>query len=291
MRDRSQWLPVLLLALVSGIVGTVFAAQPSAAASDAQALLDEAKAAAGDIPAQALALARHAWPAEPLHPEIAALARTQLMEFGLDGFGALRWAAINVQPHYQADAVAAMLESRDRLPHEIPPEYLPALEEIVWFSSVEAKRLALPELSAHRYQPALITLVDAAYEHAEIRLRILDALGRYRNDRVRHFLLKMLREGTPAESAEAATALARIGQRALGTLREATRDDVPQARVAAVRALLPISNVEDLTRLHEFVALHGSDDAALAAEVGRRTALLELVLERKLAAEAATSEQ
>jgi len=281
------------VALLIPILALALDAAPNAAREtedvDAVALLDKAKVEAREIPLQALALVRHAWPEEPLHPAISALAREQLIDFGLDGFAALRWAVVNVPARFQADAVAAMFESRDKLPHEIPPEYLPALEETVWFSSVEAKRLALPELTNHRYQPALMSMVDAAYMHPEIRLDVIQALGKYKSDRVRHFLLKMLREGTPVESHAAAVSLARIGERALGTLREATRDDVAQARAAAVRALLPISNVEDLTLLHEWVALHAGDDGTLAGAVTQRTTLLELVLDRKIAAEAAST--
>jgi hypothetical protein len=276
---------------VAAIAFVLLCAAPGGATAGETAyeVVDRVKSAARDTESQALALAGLAWPSEPQEPEVSSLAREQLIHFGNDGLAALRWAITNAPPRFQADAVAALLESRQRIPDELPPDYLPALEEAVWFASVEAKRLAVPELSRHAYPPALMTLVDAAYLHTELRLEIVEALGRMESDRTRHFLLKILREGTPEEAAAAARSLARIGERALGTLRAAVLDDLPQARVAAVRALLPISSVDDLSRLHDFVARYGGDDPAVTEKARRRAELLEMVFERKQAAEAATA--
>ena len=77
MKPDLRWLRLILALLLLGT--TLAAAQEADAELTPYQILDQAKADAGSIPAQALALVRHAWPDEPGDSEVMALARQQLV--------------------------------------------------------------------------------------------------------------------------------------------------------------------------------------------------------------------
>jgi hypothetical protein len=181
-----------------------------------------------------------------------------------------------------------VIEARNRISSGMPPEFLPIMADAIWYGSPEAKRLALPHVTRHKFQPALLSMMDAAIEYPELTADVVHSLGLYNQDRARHFLNDVLHNGTPRERRLAAIALARIGSRALLTLREATRSVDRQARTAAIRALLPISTVADLSLLYEYVGMHADDDAELTADLAARAEQLEFLLERRLEDESAT---
>jgi len=262
-------------------------AQEAVGHDEAYRVLDKAKAEAGSIPEQASALARMAW-TDNQDPVIAARARQELVEFGSHGLRALHQAIRKVDSVYQADVVVAVIEARNRITSGMPPEYLPSMADAIWFGSAEAKRLALPQVTHHKFQPALLSIMDAAYEYPELTADIVHALGLFDDDRARHFLNDVLHEGTPEERRLASVALARIGRRALPTLREATRSDNALARITAIRALLPISTIDDLSLLYEYVGMHTEDDAQLTADLTARAEQLEILLEQRLENESAT---
>ena len=252
--------------------------------------IDKAKSEAGPVPQQAKALVALAWPEEPTDPTVVWLARQQLVEFAEDSLPALRQAVRTVPERYQADVVSALLEARFLVSASLPQVFLPALEEALWFGSFEARRLVIPELAAHRYRPALITLMDTAYEYPALTDSVTQALGLYSNDKARHFLLDVMRNGTAGQSLAAAEALARIGGRALGALKTAVRDENPQARRSSIDSLLPISSINDLSLIYDFVAAPGSDeDPELLRRVTARAELLEILLDRQQQTESATA--
>jgi HEAT repeat protein len=279
-------LSIALACLLCGV--TVAATVDDEEFQNAYRTIDLAKREAGAVAQQAAALVRLAWPEEPGDRTVMWLAREQLVEYGNDSLSALRRAIRTVPARYQADVVATLIEAKSHVTAALPQVYLPAIEEAVWFGGFEAKRLAIPEVTAHRYRPAMITLMDASYEYPSLTRRVAKALGRYGEDKARHYLLEVMREGTPEESRVAADSLARIGHRALATLRNALRDENPQARRSAIGALLPISSIDDLSRLYDFLAANGDADDELVRRVTERAELLEVLLDRRQQAESAT---
>jgi len=257
---------------------------------DPYRILDDAKQAAGSIPKQADALARYAWPDGERWPELNALARAQLVGYGADALPALRAALRRVAPPLQADVVAAVLETRELVRSKLPSDLLPTLEDALWYGTAEAKRLAIPELTEQRFPLAMLDMIDAAYEFPELAPQVIEALGRFGSDRARHYLLEVLNTGKTEERHLAARSLARIGDRALRALRDAARSADPTVRSVAVAELLPISTVDDLTLLYELVALGDAVDEDLRQRVIARTQQLEILLERQLSADAATSD-
>jgi hypothetical protein len=256
---------------------------------EAYIAIDTVKSEAGSVPNQAIALTELAWSADPGDPTVIWLARQQLVEFGENGLTALRRAIHTAPKHMQADVVSAIMEARSSVSAGLPQVYLPALEEALWFGSFEARRLVIPELAAHRYRPALITLMDAAIEFPALTDSVTNALAIYGNDKSRHYLLGLMRDGTMEQGLGAADALAQIGGRAMGTLREAVRDESLQVRRVAMDGLLPISSIQDLSLIYDFVAANSDVDPDFMRRVIERAELLEVLLDRQHQAESATS--
>ena len=92
----------------------------------------------------------------------------------------------------------------------------------------------------------------------------------------------------PDHSRQAAEALALIGGRAIDTLRDATISPDPELRAAAIDALVPVSGVDDLTILYEYVALYPEDPPERIDLVLRRAAQLEAMLEARQDVDAAS---
>lgn len=270
----------LLLAGVA-LVGTT-TLTPAALPAYVEEALDRAKAAARDIPLQAEALARLAWPpGGPADPQIAAAARDELVHFGQLGLPALRSAIQRVDPLYQADVTAALIEARYQQPAGKPPDYLPGLEEAIWFGTSEAQRVAATEIARFKFPPALLSTIDAAYEHPEIARSAIRALGRMGDARARFFLTEVLTRGADHCRKPAAQALAALGDTALDALRDASRSEVPGVRQAAMQALLPRTGTDDLVLLHEYATRHPDEEPRLAHAVRERAAALEAPQEEK----------
>jgi hypothetical protein len=252
--------------------------------------LDEVKRRADSIPGQAHALAATAWPDEVTDPELAAAARGDLVDFGQHGFPALLRAMSRVQRRYTGDVTAVLIQARRRNLANLPPAYLPALEDAVWYGSTDARRLAIPELAAYRYGPVLMACIDAALEDPALLPLVVRESARFGDDRARFFLEGVLTEGPDALRPQAAESLAIIGGRAMGPLRDAALAESPLVRRPAIRALLPAARVDDLTVLYEYVARHGEEDAEMVERVREQAQRLEEALERQLDEESASPE-
>lgn len=276
-----------LLALALGFAGPL-AAQERLTTLDgerwerAREAIHRAKSAAPAIPAQARTLAGFAWPPpEQAVLEAQVLARHELIGFARHGIEALRDAVKQAAPLYQADVVAATIQAQRRITSGIAPDLFAALDDGLWFGSVEARRLAMRELARFGYRPAVLPIIDAARAQPELVPTAVRCLGRLGDTRAQHYLGEVLSGGHPRERRLAAEALARIGDVALEVLREATRSSDADIRGAAVLALLPRTGLDDLTVLHEYVGLHGDDDPAVVGPVRERARLLEELLEQQ----------
>ncbi len=266
-RCRGLWISwVLALALVAPAFG---------GESSPEEIVEQALRQAGSIPAQAEALARLAWPAEEKDPALAAFARDKLGGFGMHGMKAIRRAIQWVKPEQQASVVATLLQAFRWVTADIPPDYLPALEEAVWFGTREARRLAIPELARLGYQSALLTLMDAGLEDPELLPLVIEALEQLRDDRARFFLERVMRENLGGQRQAAADALGRIGERARVPLKAALRAEDPALRIAAARALVAVASVDDLPALFEYVYRYPDEDPELVRAVRERAEALE----------------
>jgi hypothetical protein len=273
------------------VMGFVVAAGLPLSLADGRAsqVVNRAKAAAKDIPGQAEALALLAWPdATPVDPEVASLARREIVGFGDWGLDALHRRLLEAPPRFGADITSAIIETRLHVTANLPAQYIPSLYDAVWYGSVEAKRLAMAELAGQRFPPAMLPIIDAVYEYPALTEVAVETLQRLGDDRARFFLGELLLEGDPAYRQMAAVALATIGGRCIDTLRDATVSERAQIRGAAIDALLPVSSVNDLTILYEYIAQFPEDDADRVDRVLQRATQLEAILEARQDVDAAT---
>jgi HEAT repeat protein len=153
---------------------------------------------------------------------------------------------------------------------------------------MDAKRLAMVELARYRFPLATLPMIDAAYEYPRLRPSVIRTLGQQGDDRARHFLGELMMSGDPDFLYQAAEALATIGGRAIDTLREATTSPDPTLRGAAIEALMPVSGVDDLTILYEYVASYPEDPPERLDLVLQRAAQLEAMLEARQDVDAAS---
>ncbi len=272
-----------LLVVLILLTGTpIHSAETSVApAEDPQMILARARAAAGSIEEQALSLARIAWPAESVSVDhdLRARARQELENYGEDAWPALRVQLRLAPPVLRADIAAAIVGARRRHRHGLPPEFLSALEDALWAGTPDAQRIAMKELSRYRYPPALLPIVDAAQADPRLQRPAILALGRMNDDRAAAFLGEFLDRGPDIERRLAAQSLAQIGGRSLDVLRLATRSATKAVRTEAVRALVPIAGLDDLTVLHEFVGQHPDDGTEVVNPARDRVMFLESLLE------------
>ena len=244
--------------------------------------------AGSDIPAQAELLARLAWDNDDA--EVAAAARSMLVDYKAHGIPAMRAAIRWVEPELQGDVVAALIESRDRIEAGRPEEFLVALDEAIWFGTREARRLAIPQAARFGLRSTLLPMVDAALEDPELVPITVRALAIMRDERARFFLEEQLLHGEGKLRYDAALALARIGNQAVEPLRRGLQSDVEEVRLAAVQALLPIATLQDLSALYEYYGDHPDDDPQTRERVRETAARLEQLLQAQQAADAASAE-
>jgi hypothetical protein len=266
------------------IVAFAVVAAPSMASDRLSAIetVSRAKDEARSIPEQAEALVRLAWLDDHQDPLVRALAREQLVDFGKHSTQALYEAIPQVDPAFTADVTLTLIESRRRLESAGPHDFIAALEQAIWFGSVDAKWLAIREIKRFSYHPALLPIIDAAVEYPELAGVTMKCLGELGDDRARFYLGRHLAESDPELRLMAAEALADIGGRAIPTLREATLSEDAGTRHAAIEALLPRTSLNDLTILHEYVYLHPDDDPAILEKVRDRAVLLESLMDDSL---------
>lgn len=257
-------------------------------AETAYRILDQAKRAADSIDGQARVLAGYAWPEEERDPGLSFAAREQLVAFGSNGVSAMRHALRKNPQKYNADIVAALIEARMPVFGSYSDQYLPALEDAIWYGTADARRLAIIEVTHYKFPPALTSMIDAAYEDPELIDLVVESVSAYRDERGRHFLGDIMENGTPEQRRAAAKALARIGGRAIRQVRDAALVDDPYTRQAAINALIPIASFDDLTLLHEYYVRYGEKDAELGQRARRRAVLLEDLREFDQALQAAS---
>jgi hypothetical protein len=273
-----------MLALLS-----LSATRPSADVQKPRDVVLKAMAEAGDIDAQAEALTRLAWPEQgPPDSQVAALARAELIDFGSYSVSALRSAVLRVDPIYSADVVVTLIQARLRVREGTPAGYVSALEDTLWLGSPDARRVVIPELASHRFTPALMACVDTAIQFPGLQSLVVRSLGEFRDHRARFYLEEVLLEGPEELRSLAAGSLARIGGLALAPLHDAALSPDPGIRLPAIRALTPVSRIDDLTTLYEYLGRFPQDDETLREEVRSRSALLEAALEQRMDIESAS---
>ncbi len=274
---------------VAGIVSIAILSGPGGAEEiRPDRAVEEAKARAGAVPAQAEALMRLAW-LDGAPEAVRQRARRELAVFGARGMDALWNAAVTAPPEYKSEVVETLLEGFRSITGQVPQAYLPALEESVWFGTREARLLAIPELGRMKSRSSLLPIIDAAIEDAEVAPAAVEALGRIGDPRARFFLSRALASGDPSVRDRAAVSLAQLGEPGRASLKAAMRSGDTEVRLAAVRALLPLATEEDVTALHEYAALHADDDPAIAEAVRAAAALIERAIETRQAEESAAS--
>jgi HEAT repeat protein len=288
---RSLWFLTLALALAAGAPAVVADAAPMPTADEIDEILRAAKRGTKSVEEQATALARLAWPSErPVNHHVAHGARKQLAGYGEYGLEALRNAIPAVDPIYRADVVATLLEAGRRIATGQPPNLLPAFEEALWYGSVEAQRLAMREIAQLRFDRGMLPIVDAVHEAPILLRSAVLSLGRLRDARSRFFLDSVLRAeetplGDPRTRAAAADALAALLGDGTPLLRAATRSERLEVRRTSVAALVPVSGLEDLTVLHEYLANHPDDDPHVLRLVEKRVRLLESLIDQNQSGE------
>lgn len=274
--------------LLSTLLALLVLVPLSAAGADpgeARELIEQAKLRAGvELDSQAEALTRLAWPEGPGgadDPLVAALARAELVDAGANAFPAMYRALSWVDPVYSADIVAALIESRERIPAGIPHSYIPSMDLALWTGSVEAKGLAMVEIATHQFRPDMLAIQDAAIEHPELMHDAVRNLVRLGDDRARFFFGDLLEGRDDEHRTLAAEALAKIGGRCHDVLRDAVLSNRLEVRRSALTALLPVSGVGDLSVLYEYLARSGDDDPELAEAIRERAKWLESLLEEE----------
>jgi hypothetical protein len=248
----------------------------------AMGIVSRAKREARSIPKQAEALVRLAWLEDHGDPWVRALAREQLVDFGKHSTQVLGDALPRVDPIHTADVTSTLIESRPWVDSIGPHHYKEALEMAIWFGSVDAKRLAIREIRRFSYMPALLPIIDSAVEFPELAEVVINYLGEMGDDRARFYLEEQLTGTDPTLRPLAAEALAAIGGYATQTLREATLSEDANIRHAAIEALIPRTNLNDLTILHEYIYMHPEDDPEILEKVRDRTILLESLMDDSL---------
>lgn len=280
---------VRALALVGALLCSVGSVSAEQELTEAERIVFAAKAEAAEIPAQAEAMARLAWFEPTASHQVRQLARHHLVEFGARGMPALRKAATQIDPLYCADLAVATMQAKDNA-IGIPADFLATLEVIMWYGSVDAKRVASMLVALHRYVPAMPITIDAIYSHPELTESILRVLPMFGNSGARHTLRRFLNDGSERERRVAATALSRMGTLAAEVLREATLSEDPVTRAIAIEVFLPQTTIADLTALYEYLALYPDDDPGTIQSIRARARVLESVLVKRQEAEAASGD-
>lgn len=258
---------------------------------DAQQILDEARARAVDIPKQAEAITQLAWPIDGGDdPAVQHLARHEIVHFGQQGLRALRAHFKLAKPIHQADITAAIIEASRHSRGESTADYLPALEEAIWFGSIEAQRIAMLEIAKYPFPPAVLSIIDAIHASPALTTAGLQALGKMGDARARFFLRRVLLAGDPRDQFEAARSLSMLGDEGLPVLRHETTSDRASVREAAMSVFLNLATTDDLTMLYEYLGTYETDSETLLRRIAEKATKLEAELEAIQLSEAASAD-
>lgn len=237
-----------------------------------------AMAEATDIDGQARVLATMVWMPEDQDPEVRAQAREILIGFQENGMAALRWALREVPESQQADVVRVLLLAMKRVPAGLPVDFLPTLDEALWFGTAEARRLAIPAIADYGDTARMLPVIDCAYENPELKPLVVESLGRLGNPRARYYLEEVLLTD-PANRDAAAASLARLGRESLVPLKAALLSEDPAVRKSALQPLLEIAGPTELTALHEYVYRFPDDDPEDVAAARETAVRIEKAIE------------
>lgn len=254
---------------------------------EADRIVRDAVARAPNIPGQVSELLQLAWFQKPLDPAVSASAQRSLAEYGRVSLQPLALAIDRVRPEQLVEVVRVLMAASDNAGPGAQG-YPTALTDVLWSRERAAKKLVIPELARYRFTPAVLPLIDSAKDDPELLPDVVTALGAIGDVRARFFLDRVLNEPDPALRQSAAASLARIGGVALEPLRNAMRSTSRELRLAAVRALLPVSSEQDLTAFYDYLSAHPDDDPATVQAVRSTAEHFEKVLADKQAAEAAS---
>lgn len=286
--------PVLLLSALAltgfGWAPARGASAPQAAPADpAREAIVHALATGGDIPGQAQNLVNLAWPAGKRNEVIAARARLELGHFGEHSLGALRRALNTVKPGYTEEVVQTIIEGQRNSRVEMARDYLVSMVDALWIGSHGAKALAIKALTFNPTIIAVGPMIDSAIADPSLAPQVVEALGAMRYQQARFYLENVMMQGPPAIRPLAASSLAQIGGAALGPLKSALKAQDRDARLLAVRALLPAATEYDLGAIYEYIEKHGDDDAELTQALKLSATAIEKAIAARDARKAADS--
>lgn len=275
---------VVLFFSVVGIAST-----PAIPPDPAREAIVRALATGGDIPGQARNLAHLAWPAGKRDEVVAARARRELAHFGSHATSALRSAVNTVKISYTEEVVVTTLEAQRESRVEMLREYLPIIIDALWVGNHGAKVLAIQTLASDRNALAVAPMIDSAIADPSLARQVVEALGVMRYQQARFYLETIMMEGPPVLRPVAASSLAQIGGAALAPLKNALKAPSRDARLLAVRALLPAATEYDLGALYEYIEKHGDDDPELTQALKISATSIEKAIAARDASAAADS--
>jgi HEAT repeat protein len=227
----------------------------------------QALATGGEIPGQARNLVELAWPAGKRDEVVAARARLELAHFGSYAIDALRVAINTVPVSYTEEVVVTTLAAQKESRVQMSREYLPIIIDALWVGSHGAKVLAIRTLAKDRNGIAVAPMIDSAIADPSLAPMVLEALGAMRYEQARFYLESVMMEGPPELRPVAASALAQTRGAALTPLKKALKSESRQARLLAVRALLPVATEYEVGALYEYIEKHGDDDPELTKAI------------------------
>ncbi|MDH3627529.1 MAG: hypothetical protein OES25_07720 [Acidobacteriota bacterium] len=246
-----------------------------------QTLLDAIEGTQGGDE-RVLLLAELAWPdpSVPRNAWVAFEAHKELIAMGESAVNGLARVVADVDPTQAGDVVLTIIAARTRQTSGVARSFLPAMDRAVWFGSLDARRLAIPQLAKRQSYGTLPACVDAALEEPSLLPLVIRSTVGFRRDSARHFLKTQLESGDAELRQLAAESLARIGGRARDTLREATLSDSLEIQESSLRAWLPLTGTNDITTLYEYLARRDEEEVdELMTLVGERAMFLEALLE------------
>jgi len=275
---------VVLFFSVVGIAST-----PAIPPDPAREAIVQALATGGSIPGQARNLAHLAWPAGKRDEVVAARARLELVHFGTHAISALRTAVNTVKISYTEEVVVTTLKAQRESRVQLDREYLPIVLDALWVGSHGAKVLAIQALASDRNALAVAPMIDSAIADPSLAPQVVEALGAMRYQQARFYLETIMMEGPPSLRPVAASSLAQIGGSALTPLKNALKAPSRDARLLAVRALLPAATEYDLGALYEYIEKHGDDDPELTQALKVSATAIEKAIAARDASLAADS--
>jgi len=260
---------------------------PGPAADPAREAIVQALASGGDIPGQARNLANLAWPVGKRDEVVAARARIELAHYGSYAIDALRNAINTVKISYTEEVVATALGAQRESRVEMSREYVTIVIDALWIGSHGAKVLAIRALASDRNAMAVAPMIDSAIADPSLAPQVIEALGAMRYPQARFYLETVMMEGPPGLRPVAASSLAQIGGSALGPLKKALKAQNREARLLAVRALLPAATEYELGALYEYVEKYGDDDPQLTQAIKLSATAIEKAIAARDASQAA----